>query len=288
MGLKDTVRVLVPQGMRNGIRPEINLARRGAQKLHQMAGRTGRLPDFLVLGAQKAGTTTLYDLIMEHPGARPACTKEIAFFDRHHDWGLDWYRSSFPPQTDVVTGEATPGYLYAAQARDRIAATLPQTTKFVVLLRNPVDRAISHYHHERRLGYEILPLEQALDAEADRLLRGHDVLLGRRHEHRTLAWSSSYVDRGRYARQLEAYFRHFPRENFHIETSDRFFAEPAAVMAEVFVFLDLPAHEIAHVKPRNIGVYSDRVPPHVHARLVTEFAGSNADLERLLGRALPW
>ncbi|WP_425049262.1 sulfotransferase domain-containing protein [Psychromarinibacter sp. S121] len=284
----DTVaRKVLPQTVRNLIRPEVYLARRGVQKLRQLSGQTGRLPDFLILGAQKAGTTTLYDLIMRHPGTAAARTKEISYFDRFHRWGPDWYRSNFPDGT-ALTGEATPCYLFVPEAARRIADTLPPTTRFIVLLRDPVDRAISHYFHERRLGYEPLTLAKALDAEPRRTGPDAGVLLGRRHEHRTQGQSFAYVGRGRYAEQLKRYFALFPRENFLIETSDRFFAEPLAVLAEVHAFLGLPPHTPPRVRPRNVGVYAGRVPPEILVRLSTTFAPENARLADLLNRPLPW
>ena len=280
-------RKMLPQQVRNLIRPEVYLARRGVQKLRQLTGQSGRLPDFLLLGAQKAGTTTLYDLIMRHPGTAPARTKEISYFDRFHHWGADWYRSNFPSGPGL-TGEATPCYLFVPEAALRIADTLPQTTRFVVLLRNPVDRAISHYFHERRLGYERLPLAEALEAEPARTGQEAAVLLGRRHEHRTQGQSFAYVGRGRYAEQLERYFALFPRENFLIETSDRFFAEPRAVLAEVHAFLGLADHAPPPVRPRNVGVYAGRVAPEITAQLAETFRDDNARLADLLDRPLPW
>jgi hypothetical protein len=287
MSVGNHVKGLLSQNFRNALRPEVYLAQRAVQKMRQLAGQKGRLPDFLVLGAQKAGTTTLYDLIMQHPEAAPARTKELAFFDRHYDWGLDWYKSNFP-DTGKLTGEATPCYLYSQPARERIAEHLPQSTKFIVLLRNPVDRAISHYYHEKRLGYEGLSLSDALDMEARRLSESAEVLLGRRHENRSQGQSFSYMDRGNYAAQLKAYFELFPRENFYIETSDRFFAEPNDVTGEIFGFLGLPLCELKHVKPRNVGVYSGKIAPEVYNRLTAHFEPYNHELAELLERKLPW
>jgi hypothetical protein len=287
MSVGSHVKSLLPQGLRNTLRPEVYFAQRAIQKMRQLTGQKGRLPDFLVLGAQKAGTTTLYDLIMQHPDAAPARTKEIAFFDRYFSWGFDWYKSNFP-NTGKLTGEATPCYLYSQPARERISEHLPQTTKFIVLLRNPVDRAISHYYHTKRLGYETLSLEEALAAEPSRLNDQPHKLKGWRHENRSNSQSYSYIDRGRYADQITQYFSAFPRNQFFIETSDRFFNQPNDVMTEVFEFLELPRYNIERVKPKNIGVYSSKVAPHIYEHLAKEFADSNAELEHLLGRKLPW
>ncbi|WP_375263954.1 sulfotransferase domain-containing protein [Palleronia sp.] len=285
--MSESAKRIMPQALRNAIRPEVYLAQRGAQKVRQMVGQTGRWPHFLILGAQKAGTTTLYDLIMRHPDANSARTKEIAFFDRNFKWGLDWYKSNFPDD-GRVTGEATPCYLYDPEAAQRIINAVPSETRFIVLLRDPVDRAISHYFHARRLGYETLPIEEALDAEERRIGKEGHRLVGRHHENRTQEQSFSYIARGHYSKQLERYFSIFPKENFYIETSNRLFADPETVVGECYDFLGLKPSPLRTVKPRNVGVYSDKVKPEVYEKLREAFSGEKEKLEANLGRNLPW
>lgn len=287
MPVEDQIKEMMSQRLRNAIRPEVYLAQRILQKGRQLVGQTGRKPDFLVLGAQKAGTTTLYDLLMRHPDTQSARTKEISYFDRFYSYGDAWYRSNFP-KGSALTGEATPCYLYVDAARARIAQDLPQSTRFIVILRNPVDRAISHYFHERRLGYETLDLEGAFAAEPTRINAEASQLLGRPYENRSKGQSFSYINRGLYARQLEAWFSAFPRKNFYVETSDRFFADPDAVMEEVFSHLGLSPVQLPPTRPRNVGVYAGKVPDRVYDQLRSRFAEPNAELAKLLGRELPW
>src|SRR5687768_13237463 len=99
-----------------------------------------RLPDFLIIGAQRGGTTSLYRYLTEHPEIDPAVRKEIHFFSRHHEQGLDWYRAHFPRRDESsLVGEASPNYLVHPDVPARVAAALPRV-KLIALLRNPVDR----------------------------------------------------------------------------------------------------------------------------------------------------
>ena len=120
------------------------------------------LPDFLLLGAQKAGSTSLYVHLMQHPQIIGVARKELHFFDYKSALGSWWYRTNFPTKAEmaqrsaalgkpVLTGEASPYYLFHPHAARRIARLLPDV-KLIALLRNPVDRAFSHYHHEVRGG----------------------------------------------------------------------------------------------------------------------------------------
>src|SRR5215216_7751234 len=131
------------------------------------------LPDFLVLGAQKAGTTALYAYLRRHPQIAGPSWKEVSFFDRHYARGESWYRGNFPsrPATwlarrragaEPIVGEASPGYLFHPHAPQRVATLLPNV-RLIALLRDPVDRALSHYHHELALGRESLSFEEAIE-----------------------------------------------------------------------------------------------------------------------------
>ena len=139
------------------------------------------LPDFLIIGTQRGGTTSLYNYLVEHPGIGAASIKEVHFFDTpHFKQGLAWYRGHFPSafqryyverslKHGFVTGEASPYYLFHPHAPKRVAGLMPQM-KLIVMLRNPVDRAYSHYHHEVAGGHEKLAtFEEAIACEDERL-----------------------------------------------------------------------------------------------------------------------
>ena len=116
----------------------------------QWSKRWRCLPDYLLIGAQKCGTTSLYNYLVSHPEVRRCLRKEVGYFDQHFDRGLAWYLAHFPMKSFVgfqqVTGEATPDYYYSPQAPQRAHLVMPQA-KLIILLRNPVDRAHSQYWH---------------------------------------------------------------------------------------------------------------------------------------------
>jgi len=190
-----------------------------------------RLPDFLGLGTQKGGTTTLQQLLNQHPAVHLAACKEVHYFSKHWEQPTSWYASHFDaalPQQ--ICGEITPFYLFHPEAPQRIHRLLPDA-RLIVLLRDPVERALSQYFHSRRLGLEDLPLEQALEAEVVRLSSGELVHV---QEH-------SYVSRSRYLDQLDRYLNLYPEQQMLVLQSETFFANPAPAWRRIEAFLGLPS-----------------------------------------------
>lgn len=284
--IANSVKSRSPQGLRNTLRPFIYFAQRELLNLKAAQGDGIKKPDFLILGAQKAGTTTLYDVLCQHPFISAARTKEIAFFDRYYGRGVSWYSANFSARHGL-TGEATPDYIFDPVAQERILELLPDA-KFIVLLRNPIDRAISQYFHARRLGYEHLSFEEALEQEAERIgSQGHrfagNPIEGRRYYH-----AYSYLARGDYASQLERWFDAAGRDRFYIEFSDRFFQEPAEVSQEIFEFLGLESGVELVVRPKNVGRYTTKVSQESYNFLEEHFRPHNERLAALLGSQIPW
>ncbi|HEY9295730.1 MAG TPA: sulfotransferase domain-containing protein, partial [Phormidium sp.] len=159
-------------------------------------------PDFIIIGAQKCGTTSLYEYLIQHPQILAASKKEVHFFDLNFAKGVDWYRQQFKPVSQKsITGEASPYYIFHPLVPQRIYQLFPQV-KLIVLLRNPVERAISHYYHEVRLGFEDLGLEDAIAQEPARLegetakILADETYYSYNHQHYT------YLSRGVYVEQL--------------------------------------------------------------------------------------
>ena len=137
------------------------------------------LPTFQVVGAQRSGTSSLYEYLVNHPLVGRSSVEEVHFFDSHFLRGLDWYQGHFPTRARaalterrhgraMIGGEATPYYMAHPLAIPRLAQTLP-SSRLIVVLRDPVDRAYSHYQHEVALGAETLSFAEALDREDERL-----------------------------------------------------------------------------------------------------------------------
>lgn len=235
-------------------------------------------PDFLILGCQKGGTTTLYDLLCRHPRVLAARSKEVQYFSLHHGRGPEWYRSFFPDQEGSVTGEASPYYLFHPLAARRIAEEYPDV-RLIVLLRDPVERTLSQYFHSRRLGLEPLDLTAALLAESDRLAGAEEVLArGDAHDgHR----EHSYVSRSRYDLQLRRFADHFPTEQLLVLRSEDLFASPELVCTVAWRHLGLPPTPLGPVHALNAG-RGERVgvPDDVVTMLETQLSGERPLMER--------
>lgn len=195
-----------------------------------------------------------------------------------------WYRAHFPfvGPGDAITGEATPGYLFDKTAPLRIAARLPHA-KFIVLLRDPVERALSHYHHEVRMGRETLPLPQAIEAEGARLAQAR----GTAQETETRL-HGSYVGRGNYAASLRRWFDAFEASRFLIlETAD-FARYPVRELQRSTEFLGIgPYSEAVPEEKKNTGNYPSP-DDGIRELLRANFADVDKELARMLGRRMSW
>jgi Sulfotransferase domain len=246
------------------------------------------MPDFLIVGAQKSGTSSLYYYLAQHPQVVTVPHKEIQFFSVHYAQGWDWYRSQLglnsPDRTDEpadkLYGEATPYYLFHPLVPQRVYQHIPQV-KLIILLRNPVDRAISHYHHEVKLGFERATLEEAIALEPDRL-RGEIAKMTADptyHSHNLQHYS--YRSRGLYLEQLQRWMAYFPREQVLVLNSEEFYQQPSKILARVLDFLHLPPLELTNYPSYNAGNYS-RVSTSIEQTLLNDFDRPNRELARYL------
>jgi hypothetical protein len=247
------------------------------------------LPDFLILGAQKAGTTALYAYLRRHPGITGPSWKEVSYFDRHYARGEAWYRGNFPNRARTrgkLVGEASPSYLFHPLGPRRVKELVPQA-RLVALVRNPIDRALSHYNHELALGRESLSFEEALAAEEERLRGEEERLVADPRYFSRAWWSHTYKARGRYAEQLERWLAVFPREQLLILPSEELLGEPEPTNARVLEFLGAPPHRLESY-PRIFERKYEPMSVETRARLAEEFAEPNRRLYELLGRDLGW
>jgi hypothetical protein len=210
----------------------------------------------------------------------------VSFFDRHYAHGERWYRAHMPARRRSLVGEASPSYLFHPLAPERVASMLPEA-RLIALLRNPVDRAFSHYQHEVALGREPLPFEDAVDGEEERM-RGEVERMLREPSYFSHAWwNYTYVARGRYAEQLERWFAHFPRERLLVLFTEELAADTAGTYRRVLDFLGAGAHDLESY-PRIFERAYEQMPPATRARLERLFEEPNRQLSVLLSRELPW
>ena len=264
---------------------------------------TRPLPDFVVIGAKRGGSTSLFRNLLDGPELMPLFPrvedlKGTYYFDVHHDRGERWYRSHLPSEAarrrasreaggPVLVGEASPYYLAHPHAAARAAATAP-ALRVVVLLRDPVHRAWSHYQERVRQGIETLPtFEAAVTAEPERLDGEVDRMLA---DPSYASWNHlnfSYVAQGDYATTLGRWLDHFPAEQVCIVRSEDYYADPAATLNQVRTFLGL-----GPVEAGGLVHYNRTIPPAIDAGLERElrerFRPSVEALEARLGRSFSW
>lgn len=255
------------------------------------------LPDFLIIGAKRGGTTSLWNYIATHPDVAPLFPpaqkiKGVHYFDTHHHRGPAWYRSHFPTEGWLEraqrehgvrprVGEASPYYLAHPLAAERAAALVPGA-RLIVLLRNPADRAYSHYRERVRHGAETLAFSEAIAREDERVegevarILQDDGYASAAHEHH------SYVAQGQYADALTPWLARFPRESFLFLLSEDFYGSTVDTYRRVQVFLDLRHHELETFDRYNYHPGSE-MEPEDRARLRSHFEPYNRRLADLLG-----
>jgi Sulfotransferase domain len=267
--------------------PARKVARNAIWAFGTVTARGRPLPDFLVLGAQKAGTTALYAYLRWHPGITGPSWKEVSFFDRHWWRGERWYRGQFPLRSrGRLVGEASPSYLFHPLAPERARAVVPDA-RLVVVLRDPVDRAYSQYQHEVALGREPLSFEEALAAEEGRTRGEVERLVADPRAFSHEWWDHTYAARGLYAEQLERWLAVFPRDQLLVVTSDELGERPAESYGSILSFLGAAPHSLDEY-PRVFDRDYAPMRPDTREALAQRFAEPNRRLEELLGRELGW
>lgn len=245
-----------------------------------------RFPDFIIIGAQKCGTTSLFHYLSQHPDINLPDEKEIHFFDKFYHRGINWYLEQFPAD-GMLTGEATPYYIYHPHVAERIAAHCPDV-KLILMLRNPADRAYSNFFMEKQRKQEPLStFEEAIDAEPQRILLEKKIL-EKNPDHSCISYQRySYLERGRYYYQIKKWLNYFLLKEFLFIKSEDFFNETERVMRSVFDFLrirdvkipDLPILRQNHYPPMRI---------ETRNRLKQLFLEDNQKLSELLGDEFNW
>jgi Sulfotransferase domain len=256
------------------------------------------LPGFLIVGAQRCGTTSMYRTLSQHPAVlKPVLHKGVHYFDMSYTRSLGWYQAHFPlgahgrrverhVGVPGITFESSPYYMFHPLAAERILRDLPEV-KLLVLVRDPVERAYSAHAHELARGYESVPFEQALDMETTRLegeaerISTEPGYLSMSHQHH------AYLARGQYIQQLDRLERLFGRARIHVVDSGDFFTEPKSVYDPVLEFLRLPlcgypAFERHNARPRA------PMPKSLRAALQNHFNPYDERLAEWLGREPSW
>lgn len=268
--------------------------RKIVHKYRLITCRRRPLPDFIIIGARKAGTSSLAYYLGQHPDIAPPLLKEIQFFDGgRHPWfdnylqGEKWYRSNFRPRRKTgsasKTFEKTPLYMYHPLVPGRMHELLPDV-KIIALLRNPVDRAISDYFMNKGSGNEKLSMLQAFMSEEERL----GPILERQDYKHPAFLHHSYKLRGLYKEQLDRYLLRFGRGNMMFIYSEPFFANPENTLRRIFDFVGVDREQpVRDLTPQNVGSRAN-VPKDAYEHLESYFHPHNEELYELIGEAAPW
>jgi len=264
----------------------------------QLTSRVRMLPGFLIVGAQRCGTTSMYRTLSQHPAVLKAVLhKGVHYFDMNYGRSLHWYQAHFPLTARArrvqasagvapLTFESSPYYMFHPLAAGRIASDLPGV-KLLVLVRDPVERAYSAYAHELARGFESETFERALelepmrlDGEAERIV-ANPGYLSHSHQHH------AYRTRGQYAERLEILEKHFGADRIHVVDSGDFFTRPEPVYDGVLDFLGLPhsgypAFERHNARPRSA------MPETLRAELGEHFLPFDQRLGRWLDDVPSW
>lgn len=286
------------------------LARHGrvypaALALHVAYGRaTGRLhelPNAYIVGFQRCGTTALYSYLAQHPDVMAGFAKEARYFEdaARHARGINWYRANFPLSAQralrerrtgrrAVIIDASAKYAYHPHALRRIAAATPGA-RAVALVRDPIERAYSHYRMNvtaRPDVAEDLTFDQAIGAEETRVAGEYERMERDESYYSVEYFGYAYARGGLYARFLAPWAKEFGERLLVVE-SESLRADAQGTVDRVTDFLGMERRDVPDTRERNVGG-GDGIDPATRRRLAEYYRGPNSDLEGLLGRRLAW
>lgn len=288
------------QLMRQVTPRRVQLAAKSAVRTYGTRTASSRpLPDYLIIGAKKGGTSSLTNWLIQHPdnlrmfpSFQPL--KSAHFFDINFHEGVSWYQGHFPSarvrarHTGAVVGEASPYYMFHPAAAERAYSVVPDA-KIIAVLRNPVSRAYSNYWDRVAAGSETLPtFEAALEAESGRLVDVDSERLRDDPSYYSFAHDQhTYLARGRYVEHLPTWLDAYPADQVLILLAEDMFADPDKVFGQVQQFLGLREHPGVNMK-----TYNERskppIDPRTKARLADYYQPYNRALSERLGRDLGW
>tara|TARA_A100001037_G_scaffold63668_2_gene55732 strand:+ start:1228 stop:2106 length:879 start_codon:yes stop_codon:yes gene_type:complete len=254
------------------------------------------LPDFIIIGTVRSGSTSLYHNICEHPSIIPAAYDEIGYFDSNYHLGINWYRSMFPTNKEMMktkkdtghakTGEDTPFYIWNLDAAKRIYKDLPYA-KIISIFRNPIDRAYSNYNVGKRAGTskefvgitEKLSFEDAIDKEIE-FMKNNSL-------QKSIEQRGSYLSKGHYAQQLKIWLDIFPKEQIHVLSTEDMEKSPETTISKIFQFLDIPEYTIKNPQRQKYFKYP-QMKTETRAKLVDYYKPLNEEFFKMIGKKFNW
>jgi len=259
------------------------------------------LPDFLIIGYLKTGTTSLYDYLIKHPQIIAATRKEIHFFDGYYYRGVDWYKANFCTlfykkfleikiKSKIITGEATPNYVYFPDTENRIKKMLPDV-KIIIILRNPIDRAYSDYNYRKKLGrgnLESISFHDAVKEEIAKFANPKKNFLDDlMDDYKGLDTRLPFVHLGIYLKTLKNWFEVFNKNQLFVIQTEELEECPQKVVDEVLNFLNLKPFRSSNFGKKNVGKYEE-MNSETRKILFDFYKPYNEELENFLGKKFNW
>jgi len=261
---------------------------------YAITGPFRALPDFIIIGSMKSGTTSLYYNICEHPCVIPAAYDELGFFDRNYNLGINWYRSLFPTnlyknyvkrhQGIVLTGEDTPFYFWSSIAAERISKLLPNI-KLLVIVRNPIDRAYSEYQDVVQANTNTLPFDELIKSEMEKL-RSQEIKITNEN-YQMFNEKHSYLLKGLYAKQLQIWAELFRLKQIFVISTEDLAKNPTQTMNQVFKFLNLPDYSLKNLQKRKVKKYSN-MTMNIRKILIEYYKPFNEQLYKIIDKKFDW
>jgi len=256
------------------------------------------LPDFIIIGAMKSGTGALFNkFLAKHPCITTSTKKETHFFAENFNKGISWYLSHFPTleeknivniknSENLITGEATPYYIFHPHAARRISDTIPKV-KLIAILRNPVDRAYSHFHHATRRKVEHITFEEAIKIEPERISNEKEKMKKDENYNSDDFRKYSYLARGIYVDQIKEWMKYFPREQILILRTEDLRSHQDKTLQQAFEFLGVSNYKIPLTPPRLRKRYPE-MRSTTRKYLIEYFKPHNERLAKFLNRDFDW
>ena len=281
-------------------------AYRIARSLHitygRIVGPLHTLPNVYIIGFPKCGTTSLHAYLAEHPDVHVGLLKEVRYFahDERYRRGLNWYRANFPLKAQKALHERRTGhrsividasvrYVNHPHAMRRIADVTPDA-KFIVLVRDPIERAYSHYRMNVRVSPEVseeLPFAEAIGREESRIAGEYERMERDGSYYSRAYFGYGYARNGCYARWLGTWLEAFPDRVLVLDSND-LKADAQGTTDRVTDFVGIRRRRLHDTRKRNIGDGGDGIDAQTRARLSEYYRRPNAELYRLIGRDLAW
>lgn len=252
------------------------------------------VPDFLLVGVQKSGTTSLFHYLTQHPQVIPPVKKEIQYFDKNYSKGFSWYKAHFPVKDALckkcITGEASTDYSFHPLAPERIQRDLGRP-KLILLLRDPAKRAISHFYHYFNKGRETLSIKDVFDMEEERLSNFYQGslesnLIKDSDSKRYIRFS--YKKKGIYLEQIKRIYKLFGKKSLFIGSVEEMTQHPEYFYRRICTFLNIDNAVLPEdLSAKNLGDYQVE-NPEVLERLQEYYREHNQELFDYIGQEFPW